>query len=190
LLDLAAGTIPPDSRVARAIADTRRWWAETQDWRQVRAQILTRHGRQNFTDVAQNLAFILLGWLTGAGDFDTAICTAVNCGQDTDCTGATLGALLGVLDPGAIGERWLQPIGRDLVLSPGIVGMHPPATLDQLTDQVAALAVQVLDYYGSAVTLTGRSAPPAPAPDISPPRLRRRLHLTTAWSPPRPSSSP
>ena len=155
LLDSAARLIPTDCRVARAIADTRRWWAQSHDWLQVRERILAVHGRQNFTDVAQNLAFIVLGWLAGEGSFDRAICTAVNCGQDADCTGATLGALLGILDPDAIGEAWLRPIGRNVVLSPGMVGMHPPATLDELTDQVVDLAAEVLAYYGSDVRLGG-----------------------------------
>ncbi len=167
LLDAALGAIPSDSRVARAIVDTREWWAESGDWRDVRKRILDKHGRQNFTDVAQNLAFTVLGWLAGEGDFGKAICTAVNCGRDTDCTGATLGALLGILAPDSIGEEWLKPIGRDMVLSPGIVGMHPAATLDEFTDQVADLALQVLDYYGSTVALGA-------APNIQEP-VRRRI---------------
>ncbi len=154
LLDIAAAAIPEDCRVARAIADTRRWWQESGDWRDVRERIIEHHGRQNFTDVAQNLAFTVLGWLAGGEDFGEAICTAVNCGRDTDCTGATLGALLGIIDPASVGSEWLKPIGRELVLSPGIVGMHPPATLDEFTDQVAAMALDVLEYYGSDVEIT------------------------------------
>ena len=164
LLDIAAASIPPDCRVARAIADTRIWWAQGGDWRRVRTQILETHGDQNFTDVPMNLAFTILGWLAGR-DFGEAICIAVNCGADTDCSGATLGALLGLIDPDCIGDRWLAPIGRDLVLSPGMVSMHHAATLDEFTDQVAALALQTLDYYGSksaisdAPQLAGGAAP-------------------------------
>jgi len=155
LLNAAAAYLPADSRVARAIADTRRLWAETGDWRAVRETVFAQHGSQNFTDVAQNLAFTVLGWLAGK-DFGEALCIAVNCGMDTDCTGATLGALLGILDPDGIGEGWLKPIGRDLVLSPGMVAMPGlPATLDDFTDLVAALAVATGGHYGAAVTLEG-----------------------------------
>jgi len=155
LLDAAAAYLPADSRVARAIADTRRLWAETGDWREVRERVFAEHGTQNFTDVAQNLAFTVLGWLAG-GDFGEALCIAVNCGMDTDCTGATLGALLGILDPDSIGEAWLKPIGRELVLSPGMVAMPGlPATLDAFTDLVAGLAVAAGRHYGAKVTLEG-----------------------------------
>jgi ADP-ribosylation/crystallin J1 len=41
----------------------------------------------------------VLGLLAGEGDFGKSLCIAVNCGNDTDCTGATLGAPLGILYP-------------------------------------------------------------------------------------------
>lgn len=153
LLDAAIAFIPTDCRVALAIQDTREWWAQTGDWRVIRERILQNHANENFTDVAPNLAFTVLGWLAGKGDFGQAICIAVNCGLDTDCTGATLGALLGILDPQAIGDEWLRPIGRELVLSPGMVGMSAPSTLDDFTDEIAALALAVGRCYGACVNL-------------------------------------
>jgi ADP-ribosylglycohydrolase len=182
LLEGAQKTIPADCRVARAIADTRRWWAETGDWKNVFTRITAEHGNQNFTDVAQNLAFTILGWLAGK-DFGEALCIAVNCGQDTDCTGATLGALLGILNPEGIGEEWLKPIGRNMVLSPGMVGMHAPATLDEFTDQVAGLAVAVQEYYGASLRLdtvpeevqTAAAKIPLRFPDYGPEAARALL---------------
>ena len=169
LLDGALPLIPVDCRVAQAIADARSQWEATNDWRAVREYVLEHHGRQNFTDVAQNLAFVVVGLLAGDGDFGKSICTAVNCGMDTDCTGATLGALLGILAPDSIGEEWLAPIGRNLVLSPSMVGMHNVSTLEEFTDQVADLAVQVLDYYGVETKFAGA---PKHVPSVQP-RMRR-----------------
>ena len=153
LLNAAAAFIPADCRVARAIADTRTWWANDGNWRTIREQILAHHANDNFTDVAPNLAFTVLGWLAGENDFGKALCIAVNCGLDTDCTGATLGALLGILGPDTIGEEWLRPIGREMVLSPGMAGMHAPPTLDEFTDEIAALALAVDTCYGAKVKL-------------------------------------
>lgn len=139
LLDSALMPLPVTSHVRRAVNDTRLWWAQTGDWRAVRERIVEFYGHENFTDAPMNLAFTILGWLAGQGDFSRAICVAVNCGKDTDCTGATVGALMGILDPNCIPEKWLRPIGRDLVLSPGINGLNPPATLDEFTDMVIDL---------------------------------------------------
>ncbi len=44
-----------------------------------------------------NIGFVVLGLLYGQGDYKNSILYAVNCGDDTDCTGATVGAFLGIL---------------------------------------------------------------------------------------------
>jgi ADP-ribosylglycohydrolase len=139
LLDSAVLTLPEHSSIRRAVQDTRVWWKAERDWLKVRELILRDYGQDNFTDATMNIAFTVLGWLAGEGDFSRAICIATNCGKDTDCTAATVGALMGILDPTCIPDRWLAPIGRDLVLSPGIVGLNPPNTLDGFTDLVLDL---------------------------------------------------
>ena len=131
--------LPEGSQILAAIEDTQSWWQESRDWQFVRSQILEKYGHENFTNVTENLAFTLLAFLDGNGDFSRSICTATNCGKDTDCTAATVGALLGIMNPDAIDEKWLRPIGRDLVLSPEIVGISPPATLDDFTDLIIDL---------------------------------------------------
>jgi hypothetical protein len=139
MLDVALHLIPSTSRVRQAVEDTYVWWKRFRDWKFIRDQVLSRHGNENCTDAPMNIAFTVLGWLAGDGDFSRAICTAVNCGKDTDCTGATVGALMGIIDPKGIPERWLEPIGRRLVLSPEIVGLDAPKTLDELTALVLSL---------------------------------------------------
>ncbi len=174
LIDRALSFISNDGRLARGIADTR-YWAEEAGLRgdskgssgdggsrqPIREKILAAHAPQNWTDVVPNLCFIVLGWLAGRGDFGRSICTAVNCGLDTDCTGATLGALLGIIDPDSIGKDWTEPIGMDLVLSPGMVGMHHADTLNEFSDQVAEAAVNALAYYGSSVEIPDSIHDPA-----------------------------
>lgn len=139
LLDRATDIIPIHSKVRQAIADTRAWWRTYRDWREVRRRIKRTYPTDNFTDVTINLSFIVLGWLAGEGDFGRSICIAANCGEDTDCTAATLGALLGILDPGSIDGKWLRPIGRNLVLSPSVRGIKCPPTLDEFLDLILSL---------------------------------------------------
>ncbi len=131
--------IPADAEIRAAIEDTYNWWGASKDWRTVRLQILEKYGHENFTNVTENMAFTLLALLDGDGDFSRSICTANNCGKDTDCTAATVGALLGIMNPDSIEERWLAPIGRDLILSPEITGIAPPDSLDAFTDLVLDL---------------------------------------------------
>ncbi len=138
LLDRALAGIPVDSDVHSAVQATRGWVAEGLDWREVRARIMARYGNSDFTDVRPNTAFVVLGWLAGQ-DFAERICITNNCGQDCDSSTASIGALLGILDPGGIPEPWLQPIGRELILNPEVTGINPPATIDDLTDLVIEL---------------------------------------------------
>lgn len=70
---------------------------------------MAKYRSDNFTDVKVNFPIIVAGLLLGNGDFGRTICDAVNFGEDSDCTGATAGAIMGILNPDGIGDRWLCP---------------------------------------------------------------------------------
>ncbi len=146
LIDEGLRHLPPESRVRQAITDCRNWWAEAGDWNVVRSQLIEKYAVPDWTDVAINLAFIILGWLAG-DDFPSRICAAVNAGFDTDCTGATLGSILGIIDPDSIPAEWLKPIGLELALSPGMCGMHAPADIHKFSEAVIQIQQAVQDYY-------------------------------------------
>lgn len=158
LLQIALAFLPADSRLKLALIDTRGWLADGLDWLEVRNRVIERYYPGNFTDVVCNLCFELIGWHFGGGDFGRAILIATNCGQDTDCTAATLGALLGILDPHCIPERWVQPIGQHIVLSAEIVGFTPPADLTELTEWTLEVAANLADEHPSIVTPLPRVA--------------------------------
>ena len=105
------------------------------------AVIVARHGHDNFTHAPLNLA--LIGWALayGNGDFDRSLLLGTNCGYDTDCTAATVGATLGMLlGPDGIDERWKKPIGEGVFVGKGIQGIHVAATLGDLTERTLVLA--------------------------------------------------
>jgi len=143
IIGTGLSVIPPSCILANAVRDTVRWCDELKNPSAVHAEIMKKYGNENFTDVKMCLAFEVMALLLCDGDFGRAICLAVNCGYDTDCTGATVGALMGILNPFGIPEEWLAPIGRDLVISPAITGITPPKTLDELTDLLIATTPRV-----------------------------------------------
>ncbi len=200
LLDAALNHLPESSEIRQAVGNTRQWWADCGDWKQVRRQILDRHGQTNFTDAVMNVAFVVLGWLAGENDFSRSICIAVNCGKDTDCTGATLGALLGILNPAGIEDRWLQPIGRKLVLNKQIVGIDPPNSLDEFSDLVIDLRqrldnqfppehtneIEAADHLGFTIRFAFTNTFPSdgPAPVMDTDAMARPMSGTWArWDP-------
>jgi ADP-ribosylglycohydrolase len=142
LIDGALAGIPSDSEIVAVVTDTRSWVRSGLSWQDVRARIMAKYGRSDFTDVRPNTGFVILGWLAGT-DFSERICITNNCGEDTDSSTASLGALLGILDPDSIEDKWLEPIGRDLVLNEEITGITPPPTIDGFTDLVIDLAARL-----------------------------------------------
>lgn len=143
LLDIGLSVIPVKSSLFLAIKDTIEWCKQTTDWLVIRQQILDKWGNENFTDAVMNIPFAVMSLLLGKGDFSKTICLSVNCGRDADCTTATVGAILGIIDPDCIDEKWLKPIGRKLVINDGITGIHPPDTLDGFTDMIINLRKKV-----------------------------------------------
>ncbi len=155
LLDIGLAAIDPDSRLARAVGDTRRWVAEGHPWQDIRAKIMGLHGSSDFTDVRMNTAFVVLGWLKGR-DFAERVLICNNCGQDTDSSTGSLGSILAIIDPDCIPESWLAPIGRELILNPEVTGIDAPPTLDAFTDLVLDVRQRI----------NGAAPPPYPPEEV------------------------
>lgn len=62
-------------------------------------------------DAPENVAFTIAGWLYGNEDFGDCLCKAVAFGEDTDCTCATLGAILGIVKGASnLPRKWMDPL--------------------------------------------------------------------------------
>ena len=65
---------------------------------------------------------IILYWFTlapdllwGGGDFEKSICMAVQAGLDTDCNGATVGSIMGmIIGANKVPQRWSSKINNTL----------------------------------------------------------------------------
>lgn len=92
-------------------------------------------------DAPSNIGIVAIGLLWGEGDFTRSLCTAANCGEDTDCTAGTIGALLGIIRGcEGIEEKWTAPIGdhiktATLDLTKGGI----PGTVTELTHRITRL---------------------------------------------------
>lgn len=150
LIETGLSYVSGSGRFAQGIRDTVSWWKQGVSWQDVRRRIIEKYGVYNWTDVTVNVCLIVLAMLEGRGDFSDSLCLVVNMGYDADCTGASLGSILGIINPDAIEEKWTRPIGDELVLSPYIVGVHACRTKEELCRQIAALAEDVGSYYKSA----------------------------------------
>jgi hypothetical protein len=100
---------------------------------------------------------VVLGWLYGE-DFGDSLCKAVNCGDDTDCTGATLGSILGIIGgTKGIPARWSEPLGTK-INTVAIAGFDPPADIDDLTEQTVDMAKKVKERHSLPFRVDGQPA--------------------------------
>ena len=101
-------------------------------------------------EAPSNVSYALIGLLWGEGDFKKSMITAINCGDDTDCTGATVGATLGIMyGMKNIPEDWQKHIGDDIItisINKGHIGSggRVPKTCSELTERVVAQAPTML----------------------------------------------
>jgi hypothetical protein len=105
-----------------------------------------------------NVGFVVIGLLYGEGDFKKSMIYTINCGDDTDCTGATVGATLGILGGiAAIPADWSAHIGDDIVtvsINRGGACGKIPRTCTKLTDRVIAQTPHMLFANDAYVALT------------------------------------
>jgi len=96
-------------------------------------------GKPGF-DAPENVGFFIAGFLYGEGDFGKSLCIANSCGEDTDCTCATLGALMGIISGASkLPEKWTKPLDDKIVtmcIDKTSFGVWVPDTATQLAERV------------------------------------------------------
>lgn len=204
LIEIGLSYIPADCGVAGAVYNVIASYEAGKGWREARDALLADYRGSSFLgdpaftseedrrkgfaegkrgwDAPSNIGIVALGLLYGAGDFDKTLCTTVNCGEDTDCTGATVGSVLGILrGVEGIPERWIAPIGhkiRTAFLNLGELQGQIPETVEALTDRVERIAQQVILRRRLPVTV---AAQPTDLSDVSAARLRAPDGGTSLW---------
>ena len=141
LIRIGLSKIPTDCRVARSVRIVLDGHKQGLDWKTVREQLVEDSADLGWFQAPANVAFAILGLLFGGCDFKKSMILAINCGDDTDCTGATVGALLGIMKGTAgIPEDWRQYIGDNIATIAIIRGTgYFPSTCAQLTQCVMNL---------------------------------------------------
>ena len=183
LVEIALSYIPPTCGVAGAVRLVQSCYRDGQTWLEARNQVLEQFRGSAFQcdpervsaedrargfdqgqfgwDVPSNIGMLLIGLLYGEGDFARTLTTAVNCGEDTDCTGATAGSIFGILHGlDAIPEGWKAPIGRKIKTAClnlgelGYFGDQLPADIDVLTARTEKVARQVIERFHLPVAIS------------------------------------
>lgn len=97
LFEIGLCFLPEGTKVRRLVEAVLDWCRVETSWEKVRTRIIRDYGHPDCTNMYQNLGFTLLALIYGKGDFIETTMLALNCGFDTDCSCATAGALLGII---------------------------------------------------------------------------------------------
>lgn len=166
LIDAGLAAIPEGCETARAVRLMIKAYNAGLDWKAARRKAFDEVRRipDNYSgfadstltgfDAPLNIALIIIGWLYGEDDFGKSICITVNCGEDTDCTGATLGAILGIIRGiNGIPREWKEPVGTSIVtrdINKSECTLYPK-DIDDMTDRCISLGCQMLEHFKSPI---------------------------------------
>lgn len=93
----ALGYIPENCKLHVAIERVAELCRECNDIYEILEYIIRDCGHSESCMVHQNISIAVAAMLLHPDSFTDAVMAAVNCGFDTDCTGATVGAVMGIL---------------------------------------------------------------------------------------------
>ena len=147
LIDRALEYIPEDSKVSRAVRFAIECYEKGIEYKVARDKIVEFTKELGWFQAPNNLGFVTIGLLYGEGDFKKSILYTVNCGDDTDCTAGTVGAILGIIGgTKAIPEDYKNFVGDDIVTISinGSYVKQAPQTCSELTDRVFKLVPDVM----------------------------------------------
>ncbi|HUU26924.1 MAG TPA: ADP-ribosylglycohydrolase family protein [archaeon] len=126
VIEAGLAEIPVECRLAGAIKEVLGWHSERIGFEEAIARIHRKWDEKNAhhrCHTISNASIVALGLLWGEGDFEKSVCRAVQACFDTDCNGATVGSIVGImLGAGALPEKWIAPLNNKLETS--IPGCH------------------------------------------------------------------
>ncbi|MBW6466913.1 MAG: ADP-ribosylglycohydrolase family protein [Brevefilum sp.] len=118
VLEAGVGQIPENCRLAANIHEVIEWYDSGKDVLDALALIHQRWDDTNphhWCHTLSNAQIVTLGLLWGENDFEKSISWAVTAGIDTDCNGATVGSVIGMLHgANKLPSKWIDPLNDRL----------------------------------------------------------------------------
>jgi len=161
-IEIAVCAIPKDTRMADSVRFVLECYDKGMTYMDARNAIFERNADigDSWFEAPSNVSYAIIGLLWGEGDFKNSVIYACNCGDDTDCTCATVGSTMGILyGMKGIPEDWMAYIGDEIITlsvnkGDADAGALVPKTCTELTERVCKQAPHAL-FANSASTIIG-----------------------------------
>lgn len=148
--------IPEDCAVATSVKLVLSEYKKNTRWQKVREMLVKENESLGWFQAPCNVAYVILGLLYGKGDFKKSVLLSVNCGDDTDCTGATCASILSIIGgTKSIPEDWKEYVGEKIITY-AVDASYTliPKDCNELTDRIMKMLPSVLYANGVYVEYT------------------------------------
>jgi len=99
LIEIGLSEIPANCRLAEAVRLSLAWKKSGASWEEWLDKLDSTYASMHDVHAINNLQIVLMALLYGGGTIDRSAALAVMGGKDTDCNGATIGSIVGVINP-------------------------------------------------------------------------------------------
>ena len=145
LVKIGMSHIPTESKLYECFDAITKMHKNGAEWPDARTMVLNRFSHPDFTNVVQNLGFVLIALLWGNGDMKNTINIALKCGYDTDCTCASAASVVGIIK----GYNGLGKETTDLINDYFVCGVDVVLNSDSIFDlaqETAKIALKTPNY--------------------------------------------
>lgn len=149
LINIGLSKIPETCRIHKYVTKIVECYENGYTWLETR-DLITNMSLEDeelgWFQAPANIGYAIIGLLYGESDFKKSLLIACNCGDDTDCSCATVGAVLGIVyGTKIIPDDWKSYIGDDIVTISINMAAGPkydklfPKTCTDLTNRIMEL---------------------------------------------------
>ena len=143
IINAGLAEIPENCRLAEAVKDTMHWCETLPTWELVWEKINENVGHYHGVHTINNAALVVMGLFFGENDFEKGIVCTVRGGWDTDCTGATVGSILGLrLGAKNLPSKWISPLNDRLK---SVVRDENDNKISELAKRTLSVAATILE---------------------------------------------
>ena len=150
VIDKGLSFIPESSRVAKSVRLAIKLYDQGTPFVEARNAVVQETADLGWFQAPNNVGFVILGLLYGEGDYKKSMIYTINCGDDTDCTGGTVGSLMGIMNgTKGIPQDWSEYIGDKIVtISLDLSYLFFAKTCTEITQRIHNLVPASLMAYG------------------------------------------
>ena len=107
--------IPKNSRLMKDLLWALSFEDKNLDYKKANKLISERFGHMNKVYTNNNMCAIVFSLIIGQNDFDKTISNCIAMGYDNDCTGASVGSIIGaILTANSIDKKWYKPFNNEI----------------------------------------------------------------------------